>query len=60
MKTIYTIVNSELLSALIIALKALEEVSSEMTVGDRFTNAGQSVLDALEPARDAIKHATDC
>jgi hypothetical protein len=49
---------SELLAALLIALEALEQVSSEMTVGDRFSNAGQSVLDALDPVRDAIKHAT--
>ena len=47
----------ELLGALEGALKALEGVANEMTVGDRFTNAGQGLLDALMPARDAIAKA---
>jgi hypothetical protein len=50
--------NSKLLTALSIALVALEAVTKEMTLGFRFTNAGQLALDALEPVRDAIKHAT--
>lgn len=36
------------------ALDALEQVSSEMTVGLRYTNAGQSVLDALPALCAAI------
>ena len=48
----------ELLEALQIALSAIEQTTSEMTVGDRFTNAGQSLLDALNPCRDAISKAT--
>lgn len=41
--------------ALKTALDALEEVASEMTVGDRFTDAGQGVLDAINICRDATK-----
>lgn len=48
----------ELLEALQIALSAIEQTTSEMTVGDRFTNAGQSLLDAFNPCRDAISKAT--
>lgn len=44
-------------SALHKALQALEAISDEMTVGDRFTNAGQYLLDALGPVREAIDHA---
>lgn len=43
-------------SALHKALQALEAISDEMTVGDRFTNAGQYLLDALGPVREAIDH----
>lgn len=32
---------------------AAEEVTSAMTVGDRFTNAGQSLIDALPALRAA-------
>ena len=46
-----------MLEALMIALASLEEVAQEMTVGDRFTNAGQSVLDALLPVKSAIEEA---
>ena len=35
------------------ALEALEAVSMEMTVGERYTNAGQQVLDAIELLRVA-------
>ena len=48
----------ELLEALNIALIALEAISDEMTIGERYTSAGQHLIDALEPARDAIKSAT--
>jgi hypothetical protein len=48
----------ELLAALRGALKALDAIGAEMTVGDRFTNAGQYLLDALTPAREAISKAT--
>lgn len=46
-----------LFDALQNALAALESVSGEMTVGDRFTNAGQDAIDALIPARRAIAQA---
>lgn len=36
------------------ALKALEAISNEMTVGERYTNAGQYLLDALGPLRAAL------
>ena len=36
------------------ALKALEAISDEMTVGERYTNAGQYMLDALGPLRAAL------
>lgn len=39
------------------ALKALEAISDEMTVGERYTNAGQYLLDALGPLRAAIRQA---
>ena len=48
----------ELLSALRLTLLALEAISAEMTVGERYTNAGQHLLDALNPARKAIAKAT--
>lgn len=39
--------------AMKLALEALEAVSMEMTVGERYTNAGQQVLDAIELLRVA-------
>lgn len=39
--------------AMKLALEALEAVSMEMTVGERYTNAGQLVLDAIELLRVA-------
>ncbi len=48
---------NEALNALKGALKALEAISDEMTVGERYTNAGQYLLDSLNPARDAIAKA---
>lgn len=48
----------ELLEALQGALKALDAIGDEMTVGERYTNAGQYLLDALMPARAAIAKAT--
>ena len=36
------------------ALKALEAISDEMTIGERYTNAGQYLLDALGPLRTAL------
>jgi len=47
----------DLLEALQGALKALDAIGDEMTVGDRFTNAGQYLIDALMPARAAISKA---
>ena len=40
--------------ALAAALKALEAISEEMTVGERYTNAGQYLIDALPTARAAL------
>ena len=48
----------ELLEALIGALKALEAIGDEMTVGERYTNAGEYLIDALMPSRVAIVKAT--
>lgn len=36
------------------ALDALEAIDAELTVGDRFTNAGQYLLDALPLLRAAL------
>lgn len=44
----------ELEGALRVALDAIEETCNEMTVGDRFTNAGQLLLDALPVCRSAL------
>jgi hypothetical protein len=48
----------ELLDALLLAYKALDAIGDDMTVGERYTNAGQHLLDALQPARAAIAKAT--
>lgn len=47
----------ELLDALRNACKALDAIAAEMTVGDRYTNAGQYLIDALPEARAAIAKA---
>lgn len=47
----------DLLGALQLALQALEEISNEMTLGERYTNAGQYLIDALQPSREAISKA---
>lgn len=44
----------KLREALQIAHKALEAISDDMTVGDRWTNAGQHLLDALDPVRQTL------
>lgn len=44
----------KLREALQVAHKALEAISDDMTVGDRWTNAGQHLLDALNPVRQAL------
>lgn len=41
--------------ALRLALKALDAIGDEMTVGERYTNAGQYLIDALPAAREALK-----
>lgn len=41
------------------ALKALEAISDEMTVGERYTNAGQYLLDALGPLRAALSQQAE-
>lgn len=40
--------------ALKVANDTLESISDEMTVGDRWTNAGQDLLDALPVTRNAL------
>ena len=40
--------------ALRVALAAIDETCNEMTIGERFTNAGQSLLEALPACRDAL------
>jgi hypothetical protein len=47
----------DLLAALKLAFQALDAIGDEMTVGERYTNAGQYLIDSLNPARDAIKKA---
>ena len=51
--------NAQMLEALQAALNALASISGEMTVGDRYTNAGQYLLDSLTPVRAAIAAATE-
>lgn len=50
---------AQLREALIGAHKALEAIGSEMTVGDRYTNAGQYLIDSLEPSREALAPLLD-
>ena len=50
--------NAQMLEALQVALKALDSISVEMTVGERYTNAGTDLLDSLTPVRAAIAAAT--
>lgn len=45
--------------ALIGAHKALEAIGDEMTVGDRYTNAGQYLIDSLCPSREALALPSD-
>jgi hypothetical protein len=45
---------AEIHGALRIALASIDETCKEMTVGDRFTNAGQSLIDALPVCRAAL------
>jgi hypothetical protein len=45
---------AELIDALKVSLGALEAISDDMTVGDRWTNAGQELLDSLGPTREAV------
>lgn len=47
----------DLLEALDSALQALESISEEMTVGERYTNAGQYLIDSLPVVRAAIAKA---
>lgn len=44
----------KLLEAFKLALQALEAIGDEMTFGERYTNAGQYLIDSLNPAREAI------
>ena len=46
-----------LLEAVKKAEKALDAIADDMTVGDRWTNAGQHLLDALPILRAAIERA---
>lgn len=43
--------------AVVVGRDAVDAVVSEMTVGDRFSNAGQGALDALPILRDAAAKA---
>lgn len=49
----------ELLQALRDAHKALDAIADEMTVGERYTNAGQYLIDSLPTARAAIAKAIE-
>lgn len=44
----------DMYEALLVALKALEAISDEMTIGERYTNAGQYLIDSLTPVREVI------
>lgn len=49
---------SDLLTAARQALKAIESfIGLELTVGQRYTNQGQALLDTLESLRTAIEQA---
>jgi hypothetical protein len=48
----------DLLEALQMAHKTLHAICERMTVGDRWTNEGQDLLDSLEPVAAAIRKAT--
>lgn len=48
----------ELVEALLKCGQAIEQTVSEMTVGDRFTNAGQALLDVLPVTREALTTTT--
>lgn len=52
--------NSLQTQALQAALHALEAIGDEMTVGERYTNAGQYLLDALPLVREALAETTLC
>jgi len=47
--------NAELVNALRVAFLALDAISKEMTVGERYTNAGQYLIDALPVVREALE-----
>lgn len=47
----------DMYEALKLALKALNEISHEMTVGERYTNAGQYLIEALAPGHAALAKA---
>ncbi|HEX7387846.1 MAG TPA: hypothetical protein VF285_11325 [Castellaniella sp.] len=47
----------DLYEALKLALKALNAIGQEMTVGERYTNAGQYLIDALPPCTTALAKA---
>ena len=50
---------AKLREALVLSNKALEAIASEMTVGDRYTNAGEYLIDSLIPSREALSQPTD-
>lgn len=47
----------DMYEALKLALKALDAISDEMTTGERYTNAGQYLIDALAPCATALAKA---
>ena len=50
-------INAELVEALKLAQKALDAIGDEMTVGERYTNAGQYLIDTVGPIKDALAKA---
>ena len=50
-------INAELTGALKLAKEALDAIGDEMTVGERYTNAGQYLIDAIEPINTALAKA---
>ena len=47
--------NADMLKALQEAFKALDAIFDEMTVGERYTNAGQYLIDAFPVVREALE-----
>ena len=50
-------INAKLVEALKAAKKALDAIGDEMIVGERYTNAGQYLIEAIEPVNAALAKA---